>query len=86
MLGCGNKARLPMNFTFMMTTETPETERHASPVPEQSIVVMDDPVPLMVTLPLAACEALTLELQLEAPAKVWAGSTTEPSVAPSMTF
>ena len=54
MLGCGNKALLPMNFTFMMTTETPETERHASPVPEQSIVVMDDPLALMVTLPLGA--------------------------------
>ncbi len=75
-----------MNFTFKMTTETPETERHASPVPEQSIVVMDDPMALMVTLPLAACEALTLELQLEAPAKVWAGSNTEPGAAPSMKF
>lgn len=72
----GKIARFPTNLTFWMITETSNTVRHLRPVPEQSIVVPEDPV--MVTIPFAACDALTREPQLEIPLKVWEGSKTFP--------
>ena len=79
MEGLGNEARLPMNLTLWMVTETPLTDRHRMPVPEQSMVVgwSGGAAPEIVTLPFDACEELIRTLQLDAserPMKVIPGS------------
>lgn len=77
MEGLGNEARLPMNLTLWMVTETLLTNRHRMPVPEQSMVVVWSAAPEMATLPFDACDALIRTLQLDAserPMKVIPGS------------
>ena len=82
MLLGGNCARFPTNLIPWTMTETSKIERHLRPVPEQSMVVPDDPV--MVTTPLTACEAFTRELQFWEPLKIWEGSDTLPPAALSI--
>jgi hypothetical protein len=66
MEGLGKEARLPMNLTLWMVTETPLTDRHRKPVPEQSIVVVWSAAPEIVTIPFDACKELIRTLQLDA--------------------